>query len=117
MKRRAPQSELGAALRDRFARNVRLFRRKKGMTQHQLANAAGLGRSFVSQVERGRFGATLETIGALSAALEVCPTQLIRVPDEEPLACFSPHRRMPERAPICVAEAARAREAELVDDH
>jgi len=78
MKRRTPQSELGAALRDSFARNLRAFRRKRGMTQHDLANAAGLGRTFISQVERGRFSVTLETIAALSVALEICPTVLIR---------------------------------------
>lgn len=66
------------ALRNRFARNVRRFRRQRGMTQHELASAAGLGRSFVSQIERGRFSATLETLGALSAALGICPTMLIR---------------------------------------
>ena len=60
MKRRAPQSELGMALRRAFARNVRQFRRQKGMTQNELACAAGLGRCFVSQIERGRFSATLE---------------------------------------------------------
>jgi transcriptional regulator with XRE-family HTH domain len=78
VKRRAPQSELGAALRHRFARNVRRFRTNKGMTQDELAVAAGLGRSFVSQVERGRFSVTLETIAALSGALQICPTMLIR---------------------------------------
>jgi transcriptional regulator with XRE-family HTH domain len=78
MKRRAPQSELGIALRRAFARNVRQFRRQKGMTQSELATAAGLGRCFVSQIERGRFSATLETVAALSAALGICPTLLIR---------------------------------------
>jgi len=78
VKRRAPQSELGMALRRAFARNVRQFRRQKGMTQNELACAAGLGRCFVSQIERGRFSATLETVGALSAALGICPTLLIR---------------------------------------
>ena len=78
VKRRAPQSELGLALRRAFARNVRQFRRQKGMTQNELASAAGLGRCFVSQIERGRFSATIETIGALSTALGICPTMLIR---------------------------------------
>ena len=81
MKRRAPQSEVGNALRRRFARNLRQFRRKKGMTQVELAEAAGLERSFISQIERGRFSVTLETVGALSAALEICPTRLIQPGD------------------------------------
>jgi transcriptional regulator with XRE-family HTH domain len=50
------------------------------MTQLELAQAAGLGRSFVSQLERGRFSATLETIAALSCALGVAPTLLLSAP-------------------------------------
>ena len=81
LKRRAPQSALGSALRERFARNVRHFRTKKGMTQLELASAAGVGRSFISQVERGHFSVTLETIGAIAAALGISPTSLIRTAD------------------------------------
>ena len=51
------------------------------MTQRELAAAAGVGRTFVSQVERGHFSVTLETIGAISSALEVSPTLLIQVCD------------------------------------
>jgi transcriptional regulator with XRE-family HTH domain len=47
------------------------------MTQLELAQAAGLGRSFVSQLESGHFSATLETVAALSAALGVAPTLLL----------------------------------------
>lgn len=72
---------LGTALRAQFARNVRHFRRKRGMTQRELAAAAGVGRTFVSQVERGHFSVTLETIGAISSALEVSPTLLIQAAD------------------------------------
>ena len=81
MKRRAPQSEVGSALRRRFATNVRQYRRKKGMTQIELAEAAGLGRVFISQIERGCFSVTLETVGALSAALDISPTHLIQPAD------------------------------------
>jgi transcriptional regulator with XRE-family HTH domain len=78
VRRRAPQSAAGVALRHRFARNLRQFRTARGMTQNQLASAAGLGRTFISQVEQGRFSVTLETIGALSTALGICPTMLMQ---------------------------------------
>lgn len=78
LKRRAPQSPLGSAMREHFARNVRHFRRKKGMTQLELASAAGVGRSFISQVERGHFSVTLETIAAIAVALGIPPTKLIQ---------------------------------------
>ena len=76
-RRRGPSSQAGDDLRYRFARNVRLLRHKKGMTQEQLASAAGIGRSFVNQLERGHFSATLETVGALASALDVSPSTLI----------------------------------------
>jgi transcriptional regulator with XRE-family HTH domain len=78
VRRRAPQSAAGVALRHRFALNVRHFRKKRGMTQRELADAAGVGRTFVSQVERGRFSVTLETMGAISSALGISPTLLIQ---------------------------------------
>ena len=78
-RRRTPKSEAGDALRHRFARNVRLLRQERGMTQEQLACAAGIGRSFVNQLERGHFSATLETVGTLASALEVTPDVLILV--------------------------------------
>lgn len=81
LKRRAPQSALGIALREQFARNVRHFRTKRGMTQLELANAAGMGRSFISQVERGHFSVTLETIAAIAGALGIPPTKLIKTAD------------------------------------
>ena len=81
MKRRAPQSEAGTALRSCFARNLRRLRKGKGMTQFELAEAAGLGRGFISQIERGRFSVTLETVGALSAALRISPARLIAAND------------------------------------
>lgn len=82
VRQRTPRSELGTMLRGRFARNVRLFRRQRGMTQDELACAAGIGRAFVSQIERGRFSVTLETVAVLSAALGIPPTSLIQSNDQ-----------------------------------
>lgn len=77
MRRRAPQCDLGASLRKRFAQNVRRLRRERGMTQAQLAQAADIGRPFISRIETGRFSVTLETIGALAKALRASPSDLI----------------------------------------
>jgi len=51
------------------------------MTQSELAAAAGLGRSFISQIERGHFSVTLETIAAIAAALGIAETTLIETAD------------------------------------
>jgi DNA-binding XRE family transcriptional regulator len=76
-RRRTPHTELGQRVRQQFARTVRQLRARKGMTQFDLARAAGLGRSFVSQLERGRFSASLDTIAALATALGVPPSLLL----------------------------------------
>lgn len=76
-RRRAPETLLGAELRRHFARNVRALREQKGMTQASLAAAAGVGRSFVSHIERGRFSVTLETLAAVAHALDVSPFVLL----------------------------------------
>lgn len=80
--RRTPQCELGSALRHSFALNLRQLRMQQGLTQVELASAAGVGRTFISQLERGHFSVTLETIGALATALNVCPTKLIQAADQ-----------------------------------
>jgi DNA-binding XRE family transcriptional regulator len=76
-RRRTPDTAVGNALRQRFALNVRALRQSKGLTQANLAVAAGVGRSFVSQMERGRFSVTLETLGAIAQALDVSPWALL----------------------------------------
>lgn len=80
-RRRAPQSELGTSLRLQFACNLRLLRMERGWTQSDLASLSGLGRSFISQIERGHFSVTLETIGALCTALGIAPAALIQSVD------------------------------------
>ncbi|MGZ2412039.1 DNA-binding XRE family transcriptional regulator [Sphingomonas sp. F9_3S_D5_B_2] len=77
VRKRIPQSALGDHLRVQFANNVKEVRRAKGMTQLELAMRAGLGRVFINQIERGHNSVTLETIGAIAAALEVRPASLI----------------------------------------
>ena len=77
MKRRLPTSVLGDQLRLQFAANVRALRKQKGLTQLQLATAAGLGRVFINQVERGHNSVNLETIGAIASALGAHPARLI----------------------------------------
>ena len=76
-RQRRPRSEAGDELRHRFARNLRRLRKQKGMTQEQLASAAGIGRSFVNQLEQGHFSATLETVGTLASALQISTETLI----------------------------------------
>ncbi len=60
-----------------FAQNLRRIRRAAGITQEQLAEAAGLDRSYVSLIENARANVSLDNICRIAAALAVRPDVLI----------------------------------------
>jgi transcriptional regulator with XRE-family HTH domain len=59
-----------------FGKRVRAFRLKLGMTQEELAQRAHLHRNYVSLLERGRRGITLDTILEVAKVLGVKPARL-----------------------------------------
>ena len=61
----------------RFGKRVRELRKAQGWTQEELANRAGLDRTYIGRCETGRQNATLKTIYALAAALGVEPATLV----------------------------------------
>ena len=50
---------------------LRVWREYRGLTQQALADAAGVGKYYISQIELGRKNGTVETIGRLAHALEL----------------------------------------------
>jgi transcriptional regulator with XRE-family HTH domain len=83
-------------LRDVFAANLRRLRNAKGLSQDDLAYDAEVSRSYLSQLEKGAFYASLNIIGRLAVALEVEPAEFLRLPVKRgPLAkCYG---RSPQR--------------------
>jgi transcriptional regulator with XRE-family HTH domain len=77
-------------LRDVFATNLRRLRHAKGLSQDDLAYEAEISRSYLSQIEKGVFYASLKIVGKLASALDVEPAELLRLP---------PKRRKVERRP------------------
>ena len=65
-------------LRDIFATNLRRVRHERGLSQDELAYEADVSRSFLSQIEKGKFYVGLEIIGKLADALSVEPTEFFR---------------------------------------
>jgi len=57
--------------------NVRHYRKSRGMTQEQLAIAAGMERSYVSDLERGTRNPSVAALGRLANALSVDPSTLL----------------------------------------
>jgi transcriptional regulator with XRE-family HTH domain len=67
-------------LREVFATNLRRLRHAKGLSQDALAYEAGVSRSYLSQIEKGAFFASLKIVGRLADALHVEPAELLALP-------------------------------------
>lgn len=65
------------ALRQIFADNLRRARVAAGLSQEELADAAGVDRTYVSALERSKFAASLDVMERLATALSVTPASLL----------------------------------------
>ena len=54
-----------------------VWREYRGMTQHELAEAAGMGKSYVSQIESGRKSGSVNSLKRLAEVLHVDIDDLI----------------------------------------
>ena len=61
-----------------FAKNLKLYRNQKGISQEKLAELAGLHRTYISAVERERRNISLENIERIAKALEIEPYLLLK---------------------------------------
>lgn len=59
-----------------FGLNVAFYRKRKRLTQVQLADLVGVDRSHISAIEVGKVGASFDLIFTLSTVLEVSAKQL-----------------------------------------
>lgn len=57
---------------------LRARRKELGVSQEQLALIAGVDRAYVGGVERGEHNLTLMTLGQISKALKLTPSQLLK---------------------------------------
>jgi len=67
-------------LRGVFATNLRRLRNARGLSQDDLAYEAGVSRSYLSQLEKGAFHASLKVIGKLARALKAEPAEFLKLP-------------------------------------
>jgi transcriptional regulator with XRE-family HTH domain len=65
-------------IREVFALNLRKARHSKGLSQEALAHEAGIDRTYVSALERGVYGATIDMVEKLAAVLGVEPSTLLQ---------------------------------------
>ena len=69
-------------LREVFAANLRRLRHAKNLSQDDLAYEAEISRSYLSQLEKGAFYASLKIVGKVAAVLGVEPAELLRLPSK-----------------------------------
>lgn len=60
------------------AERIKKIRKKKGITQEQLAERAGLNRTHLYRLETGRQSMTLRTLKIIADALEVRVRELVK---------------------------------------
>ena len=60
-----------------FGKNLREWRKRRGLSQEELAEKSHLHRNYVSDVERGTRNISLLNILALARALKVKPSKLL----------------------------------------
>jgi transcriptional regulator with XRE-family HTH domain len=67
---------MAADLRSRLGTRLRELRDARELTQEELGERAGCTWHYVSSIERGRKGATTDTLAAIAAALDITLSEL-----------------------------------------
>ena len=62
----------------RLGRRLSVLREKRGLSQTQLADMAGIGRAHLSQIENGAVAARIDTLKTLADALEISLSELLK---------------------------------------
>lgn len=66
-----------------FGRRLQMLRKKRGISQEELAFAANLDRTYVSGIERGKRNISIINIYRLAEALELPPASLFETSEQE----------------------------------
>ncbi|MDR3130352.1 MAG: helix-turn-helix domain-containing protein [Treponema sp.] len=57
--------------------NIKKYRKSLNISQEELAERAGLHRTYIGGIERGERNITLDSLQVIAAALNVAPVELI----------------------------------------
>lgn len=61
----------------RVGKKIRIIRKKKGLTQEEVADGADIHLSTLGRIERGEANAPLQTLNKIAQALKVRPKELL----------------------------------------
>lgn len=65
-------------IREVLARNLRIHRQERGLSQEELAHRAGIDRTYISALERCVYAASIDVVERLALALSVDAADLLR---------------------------------------
>jgi transcriptional regulator with XRE-family HTH domain len=68
---------MSSDIRVRFGERVRRLRKRRGLTQLELAELLGVGRSYLSQIEGGKRDPGLRLIKSISDGLHTSMSKLL----------------------------------------
>lgn len=77
-----PLAEPALRFRQRLGDHIRAVRLARGLNQDELAFRAGLHRSHITLLEKGRRDPQLATLYRIATALALTPSQLLDIPDK-----------------------------------
>lgn len=60
-----------------FGRNLRAYRKQRGLSQEKLAELSGLHRTYISGLELGKRNPSITIVARLAEALEIEPGALL----------------------------------------
>jgi transcriptional regulator with XRE-family HTH domain len=66
------------SLRERLAKKIRLIRNNLGISQEQLADEAGLHRTYIGSIERAERNISIDNIEKIARALKVDAETLLK---------------------------------------
>jgi transcriptional regulator with XRE-family HTH domain len=65
-------------IREVLARNLRIYRQARGLSQEELAHRAEIDRTYISALERCVYAASIDVVDRLAEALNVEAADLLR---------------------------------------
>jgi transcriptional regulator with XRE-family HTH domain len=65
-------------IKKQIGESIKAHRQKQKLSQEELADICGLHRTYIGSVERGERNISLENIVAISRALKISPSTLLK---------------------------------------
>lgn len=70
-------------IREIFARNLRVFRNRRKLSQEELAHRVGINRGYISSLERELYSPSIDTVDRIAKVLEVDICALLKAPPDD----------------------------------